>query len=853
MVQIPIFNASQTSSKIPGVPTGVANPTAAAVLPYQAMANVGETILNQGIRNYGQDLDFKTKKYEIAQNFKTKKYELDKNLQTEKYKLSKQKEIKEFEIREKYQLENYKQNEELKLTWETNKVKLQRETTIKNGLNDLTKVFHQMTTDAQNNPNTDGAMDAWDKGMDNAFQKIKNGIKDEYTKQLFELEYNDKFVAERLTANDSVDKNILTNNLIAFENDVDTLKNEALYGSNGNIKTQAWLKLFGENSIFDQRSNAGNLKINGKPVLPHVYKEIIKKEVFETQGDLLSKNSPDRFLTLKENGYWNDKLSDTKIDDYTDQANRNLAAEQSAYLTNLRSQKTSFNSAVTDFTDPGNPNYFGNLAQYDTMLENGINLVTTLNDAGLTNEAQSVLNSLKNLESAKLNHNVILDLKDQPLNVIRDNLKALKSLNQATSGTPDHDQRMIDLEPHIEKLVTYMESNIENNAIGIAESTGMQVPVLDFLEPDINKFAESAQGYNQFVLANTDKYQLPSHQFFREENLFKFKEVFDTGNKEEILTLVRNISLVAGTNSNDAFRQLGQKSPLFAHMGMMMMLNNGASTEATEMMVNGWIGSRNPDNAALVKNIPNKESVDFKNKITGMFSPAYFDTVPETYNQITEASQYIFTDMVLNNVGLQTLINKGEFDNDAIQEALTTSIQYAAGMVKKGNSLNGGIEMFNGTPIIIPQHKANGSLDSFDMTNPNADTPSLEFLLENYLTDNMLFTATATVGDHPIHEKAHYNNMPYDFYTKKEITAADLFTVDGGYESIYLETADYGEYYITRGNPGSPGVETYMNKKQEKVTLNINRILPLLLAAHKEQNLPINSKKSQPTYVFGSM
>mgnify|MGYP003132797193 CR=1 FL=1 len=833
MVQIPIFNASQTSSKIPGVPTGVANPTAAAVLPYQAMANVGETILNQGIRSYGQELDFKTKKYE-----------LDKNLETQKYKLSKEKEIKEYDLRKKYQLENYKQNEKLKLTWEENRVKLQRETDVKNGMNAVTIAFHEMTTAAQNNPDTKNAMAAWDKGMNDAFENILKTFDDEYTKQLFELEYADKFTSERLTATDSVDKNILQNNLIAFEQEVDTLKNEALHGSNANIKTKAWLKLFGEDSIFDQRHNKNNLKINGKPVLPHVYKEIIKKEVFETQGDLLSKNSPDRFLTLKENGYWNDKLSDTKIGDFTDQANRILAAEQSAYLTDLRTQKTSFNSAVTDFTDPGNPNYFGDLAQFDTMMENGINLVKTLNAAGLKNEAQSVLNSIKDLNSAKLNHNVILDLKDQPLNVIRDNLKALKALNTATSGTPDHDQRMVDLEPHIERLITYMEGNIENNAIGIAESTGIQVPVLNWLEPDINKFAASAQGYNQFVLANTDKYQLPSHQFFREENLFKFKEVFDTGNKEEILTLVRNISLVAGTNSNDAFRQLGQESPLFAHMGMMMSLNNGASTQATEMMVNGWIGSRNPENAALVKNIPNKDSTDFKNKITDMFSSAYFDTVPETYNQITEASQYIFTDMVLSNVSLQTLINKGEFDDVAIQEALTTSIQFAAGMVKKGSTFNGGIEFFNNTPIIIPQHKANGSLDSFDMTNPNGDTPSLEFLLENYLTDDMLFTATATVGDHPIHEKAHYNNMPYDFPTNKEITAADLFTVEGGYESIYLETADYGEYYITRGNPGSPGAETYMNKKQEKVTLNINRILPLLLAAHKDQNLPLKKDDS---------
>ena len=307
MVQIPIFNASQTSSKIPGVPTGVANPTAAAVLPYLAMANVGETILNQGIRNYGQDLDFKTKKYEIAQNFKTKKYELNKNLQTEKYKLSKDKEIKEHEIREKYQLENYKQNEELKLTWQENRVTLQRETDVKDGMNDITVAFHEMTTAAQNNPDTKNAMDAWDKGVNDAFQNIKKRFDDEYTKKLFELEFWDKYTSEKLTAVDSVDKNILQNNLIAFESEVDTFKNEALYGSNSNIRTKAWLKLFGEDSIFDQRHNKKNLKINGKPVLPHVYKEIIKKEVFETQGDLLSKNSPDRFLTLKEDGYWNDK------------------------------------------------------------------------------------------------------------------------------------------------------------------------------------------------------------------------------------------------------------------------------------------------------------------------------------------------------------------------------------------------------------------------------------------------------------------------------------------------------------------------------------------------------------------
>ena len=158
-------------------------------------------------------------------------------------------------------------------------------------------------------------------------------------------------------------------------------------------------------------------------------------------------------------------------------------------------------------------------------------------------------------------------------------------------------------------------------------------------------------------------------------------------------------------------------------------------------------------------------------------------------------------------------------------------------MVRKGNTLNGGIEYFNNTPIIIPQEKANGTLGEFNMKDINKDAPSLEFLLENYLTDTMLQTATASNTENPF--LSSYNNMPQDFHTNKEITAADLFTVDGGYDSIFLETTDYGEYFITRGSPGSAGAEYYKNKKQENITLNINRILPSLLAAHKELNLPI--------------
>ena len=340
MVQIPIFNASQTSSKIPGVPTGVANPTAAAVLPYQAMANVGKTILDQGVKNYGQDLDFKTKKYEIAQNFKTKKHELAKNLQTEKYKISKDREIKEHEIKEKYALEQHKETERLKLLWHENRTKLERETTVKNAIMGSLDGINTASNEAINTQDTSVALSNYDLHTKLNGEKIAQSITDPLAKKLFELEYSQKVTSERLTVSDGVDKNVLANNLIAFQDEVDLLKNEALHGSNANIKTNAWHQLFGENSIFDKKHNQGMLKVNGVPVLPHVYKEIIKKEVFETQGDILSKNNGSLSIPLYVN-----KL--------TEQTNFDLEGILETTISNQDSITDNFEKLINKLKDLG--------------------------------------------------------------------------------------------------------------------------------------------------------------------------------------------------------------------------------------------------------------------------------------------------------------------------------------------------------------------------------------------------------------------------------------------------------------------------------------------------------------------
>ena len=82
-----------------------------------------------------------------------------------------------------------------------------------------------------------------------------------------------------------------------------------MYG-NANEKTDAWIKLLGENSIIDKKYVDGLLymDVNGNkvPVTTTVYKESIKKEIFSIQADMMSADDPEHFKGLIESGYWDD-------------------------------------------------------------------------------------------------------------------------------------------------------------------------------------------------------------------------------------------------------------------------------------------------------------------------------------------------------------------------------------------------------------------------------------------------------------------------------------------------------------------------------------------------------------------
>ena len=113
------------------------------------------------------------------------------------------------------------------------------------------------------------------------------------------------------------------------------------------------------------------------------------------------------------------------------------------------------------------------------------------------------------------------------------------------------------------------------------------------------------------------------------------------------------------------------------------------------------------------------------------------------------------------------------------------------------------------------------------------------------MTDEMLFKGTALISNN-----AYMNNMPFDRVKQTEITAEELFK-EQGYDKIHLETTDYGEYFILFNAPGDPAREYYKNKRQENITLNINRILPDLIQAWKENDMALPKENEIPIQHMG--
>ena len=845
MVQIPVFT-SQSSPKVTApVTRGVPNLAGAAMLPYEQGSRLGSTILDVGQKKYQQELNFKNEKYKakLDHDLNLKKLALD--FESEEYANQKQHEIDTFKANESYKTELFKLSNELKGDFEINKINIQRENKVKQTIADSWEQIYALSDIANRDPDTENALGNWENGIKNLKTQLTRGVTDLYTKQLIEQELDENVALERAKVSSNINKNILDQSEIIFQNDVETLKNNIIR-NHSHFDIISLEKLIGDESIIHERAAKGELKLNGVPVTSDIYIEAVKKDIFTVMGENMAKDQPERFKFYNRQGFWDDKLTPELIQSYEDKADVAIASKLSNQISNLKSSATILTTSIDNFIDPTNPEFFGDTNQYFTYKTKAEDTINDLLAVGENEKAQKLAIKLDALNSAFVNHNEIRRLQELPLDQVQDYWAILNQDVKNKSGKEDVSLKS-NLLGHVETLMNYMETEIgAGRVIEMAEKFGMNIPTINWMETDANKFAQEVEIYQASMGFLMNKYDLPEMPFFRESDLAQINEVFKTGSKQDILQLASNVSKMSGIYANDAFTDLSNNSPAMAHLGKLMNMNQGGMTQATEHIVNGWIAMRNDETASLVGKVGLDKLDNDYLTISETMLGDILTNVPETFTQITESSKFIFANMIAENSELRQLIIDDDGNNEKLQAAWRMSIQYAAGMVVDGSGAKGGIEKFNGKPIIIPKEKSNGTLDQFDLAGQfkSNDAPSLELLLENHLTDELLFDATATISADASgrSEDVFLNGMPSDFDADGKfvdyIDAKELFD---NYEKIYLETNEYGEYFITFGDPGDPAHEYYKTKDGKKVTLNINRILPALIKSYNaDKGMTVN-------------
>ncbi|MDP7260676.1 MAG: hypothetical protein QGI80_01795, partial [archaeon] len=144
MVQIPTFKSKTQVTKIAGVTSGIPDPTAAAMLPYQTASKIGEQVLGIGSQLYRGETEFKVAKHRQKKAFETDVHKQQKSLESTMHKIASENELNTIEINTDYADKVFKLNEDLKTDMDIAQLKLQRSNKVKSFMSDMKQIENEL-------------------------------------------------------------------------------------------------------------------------------------------------------------------------------------------------------------------------------------------------------------------------------------------------------------------------------------------------------------------------------------------------------------------------------------------------------------------------------------------------------------------------------------------------------------------------------------------------------------------------------------------------------------------------------------------------------------------------------------
>lgn len=681
-----------------------------------------------------------------------------------------------------------------------------------------TSGLNQLSFDAQNNPNTNSALQDFQKGHDSLVANLSNGIKDPVVKQLFTSKTNEIYNNEYLGVQSAVWKNIREDGLRTLDQNINFEINKIL-NAGGNKAQEFASKINLEKLIEDANKDGLGL--------PEDYFNTVSRTVDLRKADKLVTDNPGLFLQNWENGYYNDKIDPDNLMTLRDRA---LGKQTAALKSTIADVKTAVNDAVSDIDDLLDPLGDGvtiGVADYADKITKAYTVRQQAEAYGLTDLVTEMDDKIVEFERYYRNSGDIDSARYYNRTELIDLIKVEEEIS---SNIEDTEAKLIQLNKvdNLKKILKGMDAEMDDNMLGYYQSVrpNIAIPEVDLTDPNIplettltrNIFAQKVR--NELDPRSTIQY------FTKNERAFIADRLEKSTDPNEIKTILTNISIIAGDDNIEVLGRLNVDNPALAHLGLLLVAGDSVTTQN---LLEGYIKSKDNDNVKVFETFQTETftadslmSIKF-DLITADFRNQH----PNLSTQISEAADLIFMNMVINDKnGIRSKGARGDVTSSAAKKLYTEAIQMAAGMsYKQGDdgkmkAFGGFHEYQDGNYILLPQNMYNSDLSD--------NVPSIKELLENNLDADLLSSSLSGV--------------PYDPEARKDIPAISFFDEDGGLkESLYLETIGDGQYYITYGNPITNNVAYYKDKQGKPIIFDMKSIASELTKNRKVEttiNIP---------------
>jgi hypothetical protein len=679
---------------------------------------------------------------------------------------------------------------------------------------ETTPGLNQLSYNAQNNPNTNIALQEYQTGYDNLVANLSKNAKDPVVKQIFTSKANELYNNEYLNVQSSVWKNIREDGLKTLDQNINFEINKIL-NAGGNKAQEFASKINLEKLIEDANKDGLGL--------PKDYFNTVSRTVDLRKADKLVTDNPNVFLQNWENGFYNDKIDPDNLMTLRDRAIGKQTAVLKSTIADVKTSVKDSISQIDSLIDPLGDGVTIGVADYADKITQAYTIRQQAEAYGLTDLVTEMDDKILEFERYYRNSGDIDSARYYPRVELIDLIKVEE---EKSSQIEDTETKLIQLNKvdNLKKILKGMDAEMDDNMLGYYQSVrpNIAIPEVDLTDPNMPLEAILTRNIFSQKVRNELDPRSSIQYFTKNERAFIAERLENSTDPNEIKTILKNISLIAGDDNIEVLGRLNVDNPALAHLGLLLVAGD---TITTQNLLEGYVKSKDNDNVKVF-NAFQTDVFDANSLMTikyDLITPDFRNQHPNLSKQITEAADLIFMNMVINDKeNVRTKGARGDVTSSVAKKLYTEAIQMAAGMsYKQGDdgkmkAFGGFHEYQDGNYILLPQNMYNSDLSD--------NVPSIKELLENNLDADLLSSSLSGV--------------PYDPEAKQDIPAISFFDEDGGLkESLYLETIGDGQYYITYGNPITNNVAYYKDKQGKPIIFDMKSIAAELTKNRKVETI----------------